>query len=35
LARVVTAWSEILGPPSLPQTEIDAIKVAIADIDDP
>jgi len=32
---VVTAWSEILGPPSLPQTEIDAIKAAIADIDDP
>jgi uncharacterized membrane protein len=32
---VVTAWSEILGPPSLPQSEIDAIKVAIADIDDP
>jgi uncharacterized membrane protein len=30
-----TAWSEILGPPSLPASEIDAIEEALADINDP
>ncbi len=30
-----TAWSEILGPPSLPAAEIDAIEEALVDINDP
>jgi uncharacterized membrane protein len=30
-----TAWSEILGPPSLPASEIDAIEEALVDINDP
>ena len=29
------AWSEILGPPSLPASEVDAIEEALADINDP
>ena len=29
---VVTAWSEIVGPPSLPAAEIEAIRAAIADL---
>jgi uncharacterized membrane protein len=29
---VVTAWSEIVGPPSLPAEEIEAIRTAIADL---
>jgi uncharacterized membrane protein len=29
---VVTAWSEIVGPPSLPREEIEAIRTAIADL---
>ena len=29
---VVTAWSEIVGPPSLPAEEIEAIRAAIADL---
>ncbi len=29
---VVTAWSEIVGPPSLPQDEIEAIRAAIQDL---
>jgi uncharacterized membrane protein len=29
---VVTAWSEIVGPPSLPGAEVEAIKDAIADL---
>jgi uncharacterized membrane protein len=28
---VVTAWSEIVGPPSLPQAELEAIRAAILD----
>ena len=32
---LVAAWSEILGPPSLPQVEVDDIKAATTDIDDP
>ena len=28
---VVTAWSEIVGPPSLPDAEIAAIEKAISD----
>lgn len=31
----VTAWSEILGPPSLPAPEVDAIEGALVDIHDP
>ena len=30
-----TAWSEILGPPSLPAFEVDAIEEALVDINDP
>jgi uncharacterized membrane protein len=29
---VVTAWSEIVGPPSLPAAEVEAIRAAIADL---
>jgi len=29
---VVTAWSEIVGPPSLPAAEVEAIRSAIADL---
>ena len=29
---VVTAWSEIVGPPSLPREEVEAIKAAIRDL---
>ena len=29
---VVTAWSEIVGPPSLPDAEIEAIRQAISDL---
>lgn len=29
------AWSEILGPPSLPPSEVDAIEEALVDINDP
>ncbi len=29
---VVTAWSEIVGPPSLPQSEVEAIREAIRDL---
>jgi uncharacterized membrane protein len=29
---VVTAWSEIVGPPSLPDAEVEAIRSAIADL---
>ena len=29
---VVTAWSEIVGPPSLPRDEVEAIKAAIRDL---
>lgn len=32
---VVTAWSEILGPPSLPAAEVKAIQAAVKPIDDP
>jgi Alpha/beta-hydrolase family len=29
---VVTAWSEIVGPPTLPAAEVDVIRAAIADL---
>ena len=29
---VVTAWSEIVGPPSLPEAEVEAIRAAIRDL---
>ncbi len=29
---VVTAWSEIVGPPSLPEVEVEAIRAAIRDL---
>lgn len=32
---VATAWSEILGPPSLPQQEVEAIKVALRQVNNP
>ncbi|MBJ7471982.1 MAG: alpha/beta-hydrolase family protein, partial [Solirubrobacteraceae bacterium] len=32
---VVTAWSEILGPPSLPPQEVEAIQDAVRPITDP
>jgi len=28
---VVSAWSEIVGPPALPQAELEAIRAAILD----
>jgi uncharacterized membrane protein len=31
---VVTAWSEIVGPPSLPDAEVEAIRQAIGDVAD-
>jgi uncharacterized membrane protein len=31
----LTGWSEVLGPPSLPASEIDAIEEALVDIHDP
>lgn len=32
---VVPAWAEILAPPALPAAEVQAIKEAVADVDDP
>lgn len=32
---VVTAWSEILAPPALPEDEVDAIRAAVALTEDP
>ncbi len=32
---VVPAWSEILGPPSLPDAEIEDVKAAVSQIEDP
>ena len=32
---VVPAWAEILAPPALPAAEVEAIKSAVAEVDDP